>query len=101
MARVTVGTIVNVSPYARVVRICLSLRMTTGAREDGIVRRIGMARCANPVRIAVTRREPCVGECCTRPRCCGVAGLTRRREPCRSMIGIRRSGKVSLVALVA
>lgn len=85
MAGVATCRGIGVALHARMVRICRRLRMFVAgnAGEGSVVRRIYVAvsaRCPFPGMSSRIDREPCVIECCTQPRGCGVAGSTRCRE---------------------
>lgn len=75
MALIAAGTAVNVSADPVVSRICLRLSMAVGAHENRIVIGIRMAGGAHTAGVAVTRREPGVIECRSRPGGRGVTCL--------------------------
>lgn len=62
MALITINAVVDVVLYALVVRIRLALGMAVGAREHGVVVRIGVAGGTHAVGTAVIGREPGVIE---------------------------------------
>ncbi len=101
MARVAVCTVVDVTVNCRMFRVGLCLRMARGAREDRIVRRIGVARRADTVGTSVTCREPRMIERRSRPTRRRVARLTRRRKSRRCVVRVRRACIIRAVTLVA
>ncbi len=56
--------------------------MAIRALEDGVITRIRVARRADPVRVPVVHREPCVVESCAKPTGRSVAGRAGSRETC-------------------
>ena len=78
--------------------------MAAGALEDGIIGRVGVARGADPVRVAMVHREERViagRQGCGHPRGGGVAGGAGGGPARCRVIGIRGPGEVRLVAGVA
>jgi len=103
MALVAVHTVVDISVDALVVLVRLGFRVAIGALENRVVIRIGMARCAHPIRVAMRDRERRVLRVIER-RVQPVRGvmtvLASRREELRlrCMPRIRRVVVVGLVA---
>ena len=100
VALITVDAVVNVVPHALVVGIRLTLGMAVRARENGVVRRIGVAGRAHAVGPAVVGWEPCVIEHRAQPRRCVVARLARSRETRCGMVRIIRRLIIGLMAAV-
>ena len=79
--------------------ICrIIVAVATGALEYRVVARVGMAGCANTIRIPVVHVEIRVIERCSRPARGRVARVARGREARRLVIGIRGPVVVSLMA---
>ncbi len=100
MALIAVHAVVDIAGYSAVLRVRLRGRVAGRALEDGVVIRIGVASCANAVRVSVVHREPCVIERCAQPvRCdprrvaCGAGG----REARGDMVRICRAVVIGLV----
>jgi len=74
------------------------------ARKHRVVPGVGVAGCANTIRIPVVEREECViarGQCGREPGCRGVAGGAGCWPARSRVVGIRGTGVISLVAGVA
>ena len=104
MALVAINAVVHVPVYVRVPKVCcVVVAMASGALEDRIVIRIGVARGANAVGIAMGNGELGVirvRECRASPGRRGVAGGARSREELR-LRGMARIGGVVVVRLMA
>ena len=100
MALVTVNAVVDVPLYAGVVAVRLRRGVAVRALKDRVVIRIGMARRADVVGIAVVCRELRVLrviEGCASPGCGVVAVLASRREELR----LRRVARVRRVVVIS
>ena len=80
---------------------CIVVAMATRALENRVVARVGMAGCANTIRVAVIRREVRVVERGSGPAGRGVARVASRGEASRLVIGIRGPGVIRLVTAIA
>lgn len=101
MTRIAVHTVVDIAIDSAVPGVSCRRCMTTGAGEDGVIRRVGMACGANPIGVAmVDGEERVIGRRQGRrqPRCCSVAGCASRRPARRCMVRIRGSRVVGLMA---
>lgn len=101
VALVAIGTVVDVIPHALMVLVSLGLRVTTGTREDAVVRRVCVTGSAQAVGTTVAGREPGVVKSGTRPSRRGVARLASGGESCSRVVRVRRILIVRLVTGVA
>lgn len=62
MALITIGAVVDISTYARMICVGLGFRMAIRAGEHAVIRRIGMACGAHAIGSAVSGRKPGVIE---------------------------------------
>jgi len=103
MALITVNAVVDVTLHAGMVAVGLRRRVAVRALKDRIVIRIGMARRAHVVGVAVIRRKLRVLrviEGCARPGRGVMAVLARRWEELRlcRMARVRRVVVIGLMA---
>lgn len=101
VALVAIGTVVDVIPHALMVLVSLGLRVTTGTREDAVVRRVCVTGSAQAVGATVAGREPGMVESGSRPGRRVVAGLAGSRESRCDVIGVGRVLIDRLVARIA
>lgn len=101
VALVAIGTVVDVIPHALMVLVSLGLRVTTGTREDAVVRRVCVAGSAQAVGTTVAGREPGVVKGGSRPSRRGVARRARGGESCSRVVRVRRILIIRLVAGIA
>ena len=102
VALIAVHAVVDVPTHIGMTEIRrIIVAMATGALEDRVVTRVGMAGCANTIRVAVVCREIRVIEGRSRPARGGVAGIARGREASRLVIGIGGPVVVSGMATIA
>src|ERR1700756_136350 len=102
VALVAVGAVVDIPTHIGMLEIrSIIVAVATGALEHRVVARVGVAGCANTVRVAVIRWEVRVVEGGSGPTGRGVARIASGREASRLVIGIRGPGVIRLVAAVA
>ena len=105
MARQTVHAVVHVTINVRMSEVGrVIVAVARSARKHRVVPGVGVACCANTIRVPVVEREECViarGQCGREPGCCGVAGCAGGRPARSSVVRIRGTGVVRLVAGVA